>query len=247
VVAALLAGALAVVGLALLSDRPDGRLHLTVLDVGAGTAVLMADRDGARILAGTGADPQKLATALGRVLPLTHRTIDAVLLASGSRAVIGGGTGLAGSYSAATVVALTAPSTAEAALLATLHASGAAVSTDGAIISAITILPVGNSTASGVALLVGDPPARALLLGDLAPADQEELAALHSDQLAADLVVGPARGGVAPALLAATRPHEIAMPTGARDPTAWPGARVRHTAVDGDLHFVATQAGFEAA
>jgi hypothetical protein len=87
----------------------------------------------------------------------------------------------------------------------------------------------------------------ALVLGALPPPGQEELAAAEGGSLASDLVVTPARGAVAPALLAAAHPRLLAVPS-ARAPrlTAAPGAGLRSTALDGSLEYVSGPAGLRA-
>ncbi len=61
---------------------PDGRLHLTVLDVGNGEAVLILTPDGRSVLIGGGASPSALSQALGRRLPIGQRMLDRLVLPS---------------------------------------------------------------------------------------------------------------------------------------------------------------------
>jgi competence protein ComEC len=85
-----LAGA-ALLGLALLAvlvwraalSAPDGRLHLTVLDVGSGDALLVLSPTGRYLLIDGGPSPTRLADALGRRLSLGRR-LDWLLVAGGS-------------------------------------------------------------------------------------------------------------------------------------------------------------------
>ena len=63
---------------------PDGMLHLTVLDVGNGEAVLIETPDGRFMLIGGGESATRLADGLGRSLPLFHRKLD-VLVVAGTR------------------------------------------------------------------------------------------------------------------------------------------------------------------
>ncbi len=62
---------------------PDGRLHLTVLDVGSGDALLVQSPTGRYLLVDGGPSPSRLADALGRRLPLGKR-LDWLLVAGGS-------------------------------------------------------------------------------------------------------------------------------------------------------------------
>lgn len=55
---------------------PDGRLHLTVLDVSAGDALLVQTPEGRYILVNGGSSAVKLSESLGRRLPLFHRRLD---------------------------------------------------------------------------------------------------------------------------------------------------------------------------
>ncbi len=55
---------------------PDRRLHVWVLDVGQGDAILMRTPGGATVLVDGGPDPALLAARLGRILPFWQRRID---------------------------------------------------------------------------------------------------------------------------------------------------------------------------
>ena len=59
---------------------PDGRLHVTFLDVGQGDAILIQTPRGNRLLIDGGPSPTILLSALGRRLPFWDRRIDIVLL-----------------------------------------------------------------------------------------------------------------------------------------------------------------------
>jgi competence protein ComEC len=61
---------------------PDGRLHLTFLDVGSADAILIQTPSGRSILVDGGPSPSKLASALGRRLPYFDRRIDWLVVAS---------------------------------------------------------------------------------------------------------------------------------------------------------------------
>jgi competence protein ComEC len=71
------------------SSAPDGRLHMTVLDVGTGDAVLIQSPTGRYLLVDGGPSPSRLSDALGRRLPLTHRKLDYVVIASGGDEQVG--------------------------------------------------------------------------------------------------------------------------------------------------------------
>jgi competence protein ComEC len=65
-------------------DLPDGRLHLTVFDVGSGDAILIESPTGRYALIDGGPSSIRLSDALGRRLPLFQRALDVVLIAGNS-------------------------------------------------------------------------------------------------------------------------------------------------------------------
>lgn len=81
---------LALAGLALLVvlvwrgvfDAPDGRLHLTLLDIGSGEALLIQSPTGRYVLVNGGNSPSRLSDGLGRRLPLFDRRLDYLLVAA---------------------------------------------------------------------------------------------------------------------------------------------------------------------
>lgn len=56
----------------------DGRLHVHILDIGQGDAILVVTPDGRQLLIDGGPDPAVALTALGNLLPPTDRTLDIV-------------------------------------------------------------------------------------------------------------------------------------------------------------------------
>jgi competence protein ComEC len=58
---------------------PDGKLHVSFLDVGQGDAILVQTPSGQDILIDGGPDPQKINLELGKKLPFWDRTIDLVV------------------------------------------------------------------------------------------------------------------------------------------------------------------------
>ena len=61
------------------SSRPDGRLRVTVLDVGQGDAILVEGDAGTRMLVDGGPDPDRLLVVLDERLPAWDRRIDLVV------------------------------------------------------------------------------------------------------------------------------------------------------------------------
>jgi hypothetical protein len=109
--------------------------------------------------------------------------------------------------------------------------------------------PPSDSGPPAGALQVADPGGAALILGALAPPAQEELAAAEGATLRSDLVVTPARGALAPALLEAARPRLLAVPSARapRAPADEHGVSVRSTALDGSLEYAGGSSGLEPA
>ncbi len=62
------------------SSRPDGRLRVTVLDIGQGDAILVEGDAGTRMLVDGGPDPDRLLVVLDERLPAWDRRIDLVVL-----------------------------------------------------------------------------------------------------------------------------------------------------------------------
>jgi competence protein ComEC len=58
---------------------PDGKLHVSILDVGQGDAILVRTPSGQNVLIDGGPDPQKLNLELGRRIPFWDRSIDLVI------------------------------------------------------------------------------------------------------------------------------------------------------------------------
>lgn len=247
---AVLAGTGAAAFTVLLLTRPDGRLHVTLLDTGGSPAALVRTGDGATALVDGGADAARLADALGHELPPLTRRLDLLVLTGSDRVTVAGLTGLPGAYQVGTVI-VPAVSLSRAALdlVAALRAAGSAVveappgatwSWRGARWRLLAGFPPDGGPAH-CALRVADASGAALLLGALPTTDQEALAAAAGGSLASDLVVTPPRGDVAPALLAAAHPRLLAVPS-ARAPRL-DGAGVRSTALDGTLEYAGGPAG----
>jgi competence protein ComEC len=70
----------AVVSLSTALTGPDGRLHLTVLDIGQGDAILVEAPSGASALVDGGPDPDRTLRELGQTLPFHRRRIDVLVV-----------------------------------------------------------------------------------------------------------------------------------------------------------------------
>jgi competence protein ComEC len=71
-------------------SRPDGRLHMTVLDVGQGDSILLQGPNGGRALVDTGPDPDRLIALLDQRIPAWDRRIDLVVLTHPHEDHVGG-------------------------------------------------------------------------------------------------------------------------------------------------------------
>jgi beta-lactamase superfamily II metal-dependent hydrolase len=241
-----LAGILMAGAALLVSSRPDGRLHVTVLNTGSSTAVLVKSGDGSTVLVDGGASPTALLAALGRVLPPATSHIDMVVITGGEEAAVDGLGGLPGHYTVGTVVLSgqlnpggnDVVAALEGAGANVLEADGGAWSFGGASWRCFGYIALATGRQM-CALSVQDPTGRLLVLGDTGTADQENLCAVYGSALDADLVVTPPGGAISPVLLYTARPDELAVPIAAGVPAvpAPPGYPVDRTSTDGDLSY----------
>jgi len=235
------------------ANRPDGRMHVSVLDVGAARAALVQTSTGDRALVDTGSDPKTLLDSLGPALPPLTRSVEMLVLTAGDRTGAGGLPGLTDRYTVSHAVALAGlPATARNGL-STLADRGTQVTTlDGDAAwtwggATWRLVSAPGTSQPAAALLVADPTGTALFLGNLDAAAQEELAGLDAGSLHADLLVTPPGGAVAPALLAAVHPTSIAVPSahGRRttSTTLVAGPGVRRTGDSGTLTYAGGDGG----
>jgi beta-lactamase superfamily II metal-dependent hydrolase len=253
IAAAMLAALVAAVTAWTLATRPDGRLHVTVLNIGSSTGVLVRTADGSTVLIDGGSSPTGLLAALGRVMPPASAHLDMVVLTGGEAPAVNGLSGLPSHYTVGTVVSpggLTPGANSIVAALETaganvLDADGGGWSFGGAAWRCLGFIALATARTMCV-LTVADPSGRALILGDAGTADQEDLCAVYGSQLDADLVVTPPGGAVSPVLLATIRPRELAVPIAkgaiaSPPPQGYPTAR---TSIDGDLQYSGGGSGF---
>jgi beta-lactamase superfamily II metal-dependent hydrolase len=252
IVGAIAAGAVAAAATWVVTSRPDGLLHATVLNTGSSTAVLVRTGTGGTALVDGGSSPTLLLAALGRVLPPASNHLDMVVLTGGEKAAVDGLNGLPGHYSVGSVVTPGGLSSGADGIVAALEGGGADVldpdggawSFGGATWRCLGFIAIATA-ASMCALTIADRTGRVLILGGAGTADQEDLCAVYGSALRADLVVTPPGGAVSPVLLATARPLELAVPIAQGVPAtpAPPGYPTDRTGADGDLAYDGSVSG----
>ena len=88
----------------IITQQPDGRLHLYMLDIGQGDAILIVAPDGKQILIDGGANPVPLLTRLGDRMAPWDRTIELVVLTHADADHLGGLPELLNRYQVAQVM-----------------------------------------------------------------------------------------------------------------------------------------------
>jgi competence protein ComEC len=78
--------------------QPDGILHITILDVGGGEAVLIQTPHGQNVLINGGPSSIRLSDALGRQLSVSNRSVDVLMLTHDDPVHIGALQGIAEQY-----------------------------------------------------------------------------------------------------------------------------------------------------
>ncbi|MGD8814834.1 MAG: ComEC/Rec2 family competence protein [Anaerolineales bacterium] len=107
---------------------PDGLLHVTFLDVGMGDATLIETPNGRFVLVDGGESPLALGDALGRRLPLLHRSMDWILVAGTDDDQVGGLAGVVERFSVGGALLAGPPGgSAYRRLIETFHAQGVAI------------------------------------------------------------------------------------------------------------------------
>ncbi len=250
----LIAGAIVAAAAWVIASRPDGRLHVAVLNTGSSPAVLVQTGDGSRILVDGGSSQTALLAALGRVLPPATAHLDMVVVTGGEEAAVNGLAGLPGHYTVGTVVTPgglnpggnDVVAALENAGANVLEADGGAWTFGGATWRCLGFIALATARQM-CALTVDDPTGRLLILGDTGTADQEDLCAVYGSALGADLVVTPPGGAISAVMLATARPLELAVPIAQGVPAvpAPPGYPVDRTSTDGDLEYAGGPAGLQ--
>lgn len=189
---------------------PDGKLHITFIDVGDGVATLIQTPSGRDILVDAGGSGRQLSTALGDSLPFWDRQIDLVILTQPTNTHMGGLLPVLERYHVDAVMTngVRGYSELNAALWAELGEQGTQEVIaqpgsrinvgDGVLLTVlhtqITPLPEGDDGAGEpIVLMLTYGEARVLLTGDLT--EESEAALLAGDwPLDATVLQVPARG-----------------------------------------------------
>ncbi|TEU00632.1 MAG: hypothetical protein E3J30_02355, partial [Anaerolineales bacterium] len=82
----------------MLAHQPDGDLHLTILNVGEGDAVLLRSPNGGSVLINGGSSPIRLTDMLGRYTSIFERKLDWLIIGGTSYDQVGGLMGLSDHY-----------------------------------------------------------------------------------------------------------------------------------------------------
>src|SRR5574341_804814 len=215
------------------ASMPDGRLHVTFLDLGDGTATLIETPSGRHILVDAGGSGRGLSTAMGRELPFWDRSIDLLIVTQPTRSHLSGLLQVLDRYNFEAILTNGAPGDSDVAgaVWSKLAARGTPLLTaqpgmrvvieDGLTLTVLTDSSGAADDPSDpgtpvVALLVYKD-ARILLTGDLSAENETQLLASY-EPIHATLLVA-ARGGhrdvSSEAFLEAVDPQVIVLAVGA--------------------------------
>jgi beta-lactamase superfamily II metal-dependent hydrolase len=228
---------------AAVTSSPDGRLHVTVLNVGEAPAVLVQAPDGAVALVDGGESASKLDAALSRVLPPTTRSLDLVVLTATNAVTINGDRALEQRYNVAQAVITTVPTPAAITMLTSYQSTGATV-VDATGRSwtwhGLTwrSYPLDDGTS---VISVASGSATALLLGSAGTDEQDDAIAGLGGTSRGGLIVTPPGGALESGILETVRPAFVAAPS---SPASGSSGFIRRTGVDGDLRYATGDGGF---
>ncbi|HEX5039258.1 MAG TPA: DNA internalization-related competence protein ComEC/Rec2 [Candidatus Limnocylindria bacterium] len=220
-----------------IASRPDGRLHVTTLDIGQGDAILVETPSGATMLIDGGPDPELTLRRIGANLPFFARRIDLILLTHPHQDHVAGLVEVAGRFSIGAIlhagIAFENPSYER--LLTDAHRSNVQVGlarTGGVIALDATTsvrilypsaadasapLPDGDINNGSVVVVLTHGGFSALLTGDAEAPVETALLARHAMPQVDLLKVAHhgSRTSTSPALLEALRPSAAVISAGA--------------------------------
>jgi competence protein ComEC len=218
------------------ATRPDGRLHLTTLDIGQGDAILVESGSGATMLVDGGPDPELTLRRLGANLPFWARRIDVLVLSHPHQDHVAGLVDVLDRFDVRLVLhagipfenaafeRLLADAVAEPVPVRTVRAGETFALDAGTSVEvlypsaadAAAPLPEGDINNGSVVLLLGHGGFRALLTGDAEAPVEAALVARRSLAPVDVLKVGHhgSTSSTTPAFLAAVRPSVAVISSG---------------------------------
>jgi competence protein ComEC len=233
-------------------DGNDGRLTVSVLDVGQGDAILIQTPDGRNVLIDGGASGQAVTSALGEELPFWERTIDLVVLTHPQEDHLAGLIDVLERYDVRQVLAT--PVEADTALYREwrsliredaipYHEARVGEAVDLGDGAALRVLgPRAEAVASGdvndtsLVLRLEWRQASFLLAGDIEAVGERALLASHADVQSTVLKVAHhgSQTSSSPAFVSAVRPAVAVVSVGANNPFGHPSPAVLER-LDGSL------------
>lgn len=225
-------------------DSPDGRLRVSVLDVGQGDAILIEAPDGRHVLVDGGPDGESVLEAVGEELPFWERTIDLVALSHPQEDHVAGLVDVLGRYDVGLV--LSSPAEGESAAYTAWReliarrglpyraaSAGDAIDLgDGATLTVLgpdaVVLASGEPNDASLVLMLRWRDVAFLLTGDIERAAEEAL--VHSDAEVGAQVLKVAHHGSATstsaAFLDAVNPEVAVISAGEGNRFGHPSASV---------------------
>jgi competence protein ComEC len=215
------------------ASMPDGRLHVTFLDLGDGTATLIETPSGRHILVDAGGSGRGLSTALGRELPFWDRSIDLLVVTQPTRSHLSGLLQILERYNFEAVLTNGAPGdsevagavwgelTADGTLVLTAEPGMAIAIEDGLQLNVLAgnsgVVEDASDPGTPVVVMLVYRDARILLTGDLSTEHETQL--LGSDEPIHATVLQVPRGGhrdaSSEAFLKAVDPQVVVLAVGA--------------------------------
>ncbi|HVG00016.1 MAG TPA: MBL fold metallo-hydrolase [Chloroflexia bacterium] len=250
--------------LVIVGQQPDGRLHLWVLDVGQGEAILLRTPQGRTAVVDGGPGATPLLNALGRRMPFWEHNIDLVVLTNPVQDRLMGLVDLLGRYEVGQVVQTeyTATGGVQAQWLRLLDTGGVPVhhvargetlTFAGEPEVALEVLGPGAAGDGPMSLRLTYASHSILISGDARAEEEGEMVSYKGDELRSQvLVVGHfgSKGVASPSFLATVRPTVAIVSAGMSNRFGYPspetlgalsaaGALVYRTDLNGTVEIIA--------